>query len=208
MISLIRNTYNILTPCWNSRWLAATCAPAICSHNMGSQNYATVWSQITQIRYKSVRFTQHGLTHWTLDTHKINSLKPNVILLQMVPFKRALSITSKLTNNRNITRYLLTALCFLNGGQNIRKEGVTGGDKGDKAGDILKPVRIYWDTFLLTLYRLQTTHRDGTKHLLEQTSSSLLKQYEYKTAASRHQELSPAHSKTPRPRPKYHGNVK
>ena len=103
---------------------------------MGSQNYVAIWSQITQIRYKSVRFTQDELTHWTLDTHKINSLTPNAILLQTVPFKHALSITSKLTNNRNITRYSLTALCFLSGGQNIRKVGVTRGDKGDKAGDI------------------------------------------------------------------------
>ena len=162
---------------------------------MGSQNYVAIWSQITQIRYKSVRFTQDELTHWTLDTQKINSLTPNAILLQNDSFKRALSITSKLINNRNITRYSLTALCFLTGGQHIRNVGVTRGDKGDKAGDILKPIRIYWDTFLLTLYRLQATHRDGTKHLLKQNSSSLLKQYEYKTAASRHKELSPAHSK-------------
>ena len=81
-------------------------------------------------------FTQDELTHWTVDTHKINSLKPNVILLQTVPFKRALSITSKLTNNLNITRYSITALCFLNGGQHIRNVRVTGDGKGDKAGDI------------------------------------------------------------------------
>ena len=108
----------------------------------------------------NVRFTQDELTHWTLDTYNINSLKPNVILLQMVPFKRALSITRKLTNHPNITRYSPTPLCFLNGGQNIRKVGVTGGDKSDKAGDILKPIHIYWNTFI-TLYRLKTTHRDG-----------------------------------------------
>ena len=163
---------------------------------MGSQNYIAIWSQITQIRYKSVWFTQDELTHWTLDAHKINSLKPNVILLQTVPFKRALSITSKLTNNRNITRYSLTALCFLNGRQHIRNVGVTGGDKGDKAGHILKPIRIYWNMFILTLYPLQTTHRDGTKHLIEQTSSSLLKQYEYKCPLQDTKSwLSPAHSK-------------
>ena len=206
--SLISNAFNTLTPCWNPRWLATTCAPAICSHNMGSQNYVAIWSQITQIRYKSVPFTQDELIHWTLDTHKINSVTPNAILLQNDSFKRALSITSKLTNNRNITRYSLTALCFLNGGQHIGNVGVTRGDTGDKAGDILKPIRIYWDTFLLTLYRLQNTHRNGTKHLLEQTSSSLLQQNEYKTAASTHKELSRAHSKPHGRDQKYHGNVK
>ena len=119
-------------------------------------------------------------------------------------FKRVLSIQSKLTNNRNITRFSLTALCFLNGGQHIGNVGVT---RDDKAGDMLKPIRIYWDTSLLTLYRLQTTHRDGTKHLLEQTSSYPPKTIWVQNGRFKTQSVKSSTLKTPRPRPKYHVNV-
>ena len=156
-----RNTINTLAPCWNYTWLRVRRPSADTA--WVPINYVTIWSQSAQNATNVFDLQKTRQTDWTIDKPKLTT---NARLLLNSSFKRALNITNKLANNSNKTLFRSRHCTF---SWADKTSGKLWGDKGCQTGDTLKLIRIQWDTFISTLYRLQTTYRDGARQLIEQT---------------------------------------